>query len=113
VLPFLLTEKFFQPGCLQLRSPVMITVSCKDNMASRSVGEMVAVGGRYAATQRRSVVVLARSLWLRGRLGGRGSRVSASCRRSLATRSITPPNWVMSERYVLCQGILNLHLIIV
>jgi hypothetical protein len=48
---FLLTEKLFQAGCLQLRSAVMITVSCKDNMASRSVGVMVAVGGRYAATQ--------------------------------------------------------------
>lgn len=36
--------------------------------------------------------------------------MSASCCRSLATRSITPlPNWVLSERCVLYPGILNLH----
>jgi len=48
VLPFLFMEALFHDTCLQLRSPARTTVSCSEKMASRSVGVMLAAGGRYA-----------------------------------------------------------------
>jgi hypothetical protein len=51
VLPFLLTDELFHAGCLQLSSPVKSTVSCKDKMASKSLGMIAVIGGSYAATE--------------------------------------------------------------
>jgi len=48
VLPFLFVEELFHIACLQLRSPVRITASCDAKMASRSDGDKVVDGGRYA-----------------------------------------------------------------
>ena len=46
MLTFLFTEALFHATCLQLRSPARTTVSCSEKMASRSVGVMLAVGGK-------------------------------------------------------------------
>ena len=101
-------EVLFHIACLQLRSPVRIIASCDAKMASRSDGDKVVDGGRYAEA---SIRLLWLWSWMQTAvasspvIGGRGNE--SLCRVEL-TRSITsPPKRFLSSRYTLYPGMEN------